>query len=132
MLHPHMHEGGLRRSLLSTLVIIGMIFGCTISTVVAIDLTCSYNINTWMPIYPDAEQVSVEHDYFRPRAMGQTFMVLRTPDEPNVVNDWYLSLRVDLTQANVNRGIATTRYSTEPDPESDQTLIFLMSDCASN
>lgn len=133
----HRKQGGCRRLLMSTSAIILCIIACSVVTFLGIDARCNYDIETWLPVYPDAEVVSVDYDFLRARGMGETTLVLYTPDDSNTVRTWYTNYRRELTRgeqgANPNRamgGIAETRRSITDAPDAPGTLITLFSKCA--
>jgi len=132
-LAPHQYaDRSIRGMIISTIVItiaIIVVFGLA---VMGIDYSCQVTIETWTPYYPDAEVVSVEYDLFRPRAMGNSLVILSTPDEYLVVNEWYQDHQANLREMDQVEGIATYGFNVRNNPDSDGSLIYLFSECAYN
>jgi hypothetical protein len=96
-----------------------------------IDEACHSSIETWVPYYPDATVVDIEHDLFRPRAMGNSLVILETDDDSRTVTDWYQSLQATLRAENVPEGFAVYGYNIQP-REGEGVTIYLYSECAYN
>ncbi len=122
---------GCRRYLVTTVLIIVGIFACATATTVALDFACHRDITDWLPMYPDAEVLSLAYNSFRPWAMGRTSAVLWT-DAPFVeVNTWYVEQLRAASDQHPDRGIATTNHRLQIDHERGGTRIHLSSECAS-
>ncbi len=122
---------GCKRYLVTTTLIIVAIFACATVITVTLDVVCERDIANWLPMYPEAEVLSLTYNSFRPWAMGRTNAVMKT-DAPFVeVNTWYVMQLRAASDRNVNRGLATTNHRLQIDQESDGTLIYLSSECAS-
>lgn len=106
-----------------------LVFGCPGSAAVVADIACNVSINTWLPLYPDAETVSVEHNFIRARGLGTTLMVLKTPDDPDTVEAFYRQNIQDLVNAGTPRGMGSTDWSAQENPDGDGTLLALYSRC---
>src|SRR5690606_27411437 len=108
-----------------------LVFGCPGSIAIVADITCYNNISTWLPLYPGAESVSIDYNFIRPRGLGSTFIVLRTPDNPETVEAFYQQHMEALVSRNTPRGMGTTDFSAakNPEPEYGGSLIFLYSRC---
>lgn len=130
----------LRQTIFSSLVILLAMMLCSIVSIVTVDAVCHSEIERTLPLYPQAELISQEHDFLRPRAMGHTYTVLATNDAPEKVRQWYRDLRLSQPQTSLddsNRnltpgGLATVSYRIAPDNVTGQTLIYLVSECAYN
>jgi hypothetical protein len=129
----------LRQTIFSILVILLAIMLCSIVSVLSIDELCHSEIERTLPLYPGAELVSQQHEFFRPRAMGRTYLVLATDDLAADVSQWYRDNRLKLaTHAedesgrNLSNGLATVSYRVSKDEVTGQTLIYLVSECAYN
>jgi len=129
----------LRQTIFSSLVILLAILLCSIVSVLSLDAVCHSEIERVLPLYPQAELVSQQHDFLRPRAMGHTYTVLTTHDLPADVRLWYRSgrfkLEKEMDENNRNlspNGLATVSYRVAEDDITGQTLIYLVSECAYN
>jgi hypothetical protein len=129
-----------RRTVLSVVLIMGAILVCSITVVVGVDALCRSDIDKWLPVYPNATVSSTEHDFFRPRAMGRTTMILETADAAPKVRAWYYNNRDQLTRGQefegnqtARTGIATVEYQVENLPNGQNgSRIYLWSECAYN
>lgn len=130
MEHQYREQVGCRRQIIVLVSIMFGIFACVSVTVVGLDMACYRDVATWLPVYPNAEVVSSNYTMFRPWAMGRTQMILHSEDDFVTVNGWYIDQMRAITDRNTDRGIATTNYRVQRDPDSDGTLISLSSSCA--
>ena len=88
------------------------------------DQLCRYDIQRRLPPYPGAEIVSSEHDFLRPQALGETSIVLTTPDNPETVREWYRQLNLTLLEQNRLRGLAAIDRRFEADATGGTTIIY--------
>jgi hypothetical protein len=102
---------------------------CLGSIIVGADMICKSNVETWLPYYPNAEVVSIEHDFIRARAMGETWVVLSSPDDPETVRQFYRDNTLALMRAETLRGWAITDWRVEADPDGEGSIIRLYSLC---
>lgn len=79
---------GRRAALGCLLVLVGLIV-CGLVTAIAVDTLCYGALTQRVPMYPGAEVVLERHNLFRAFGMGETYVVLRSPDSPDVVSRWY-------------------------------------------
>lgn len=79
----------LSRPALGCLVVVLAIVVCGSVSSFALDRLCYSNLSQRLPIYPDATVESRAHNLFTEFGMGNTVMVLTTPDEPDAVRSWY-------------------------------------------
>lgn len=107
---------------LSVVVLFGLV-------VLGLDADCHADIQRWLPLYPDAEVVSVEHDFFRAQAMGRTVMILRSPDDVLTTRRWYVDVWDREADIDPNRGLAIVNFQVNADPDSDGSLVILSSSC---
>lgn len=110
-------------------LLIVVIFGCPVTATVVVDVACNTSIETWLPLYPGAETVSVDYSFIRPRAMGSTLMVQQTPDDPQTVEAFYYDHFEELVSRGVPRGMGGTDFSAQENPDADGSLILLYSRC---
>lgn len=106
-----------------------LVFGCPGSIFIVADIACNISINTWLPPYPGAEQVSVDYNFIRPNGMGATLRVFTTPDDPETVEAFYYQHILDLTNRNVPRGLGGTDFNAEPNPDGEGSVLALYSHC---
>jgi hypothetical protein len=109
-----------------------MMFGggvlCMGLFVVAIDETCHRDIVDRQPVYPGAEIVEAEHNFIRLRAMGRTRLTLSTPDDIEVVRQWFRDRNLELLRSDRYRGLAALDWRAEPDENG--SLLFYTSSCS--
>ena len=110
------------------LLILITVVVCVLATFVVLDVKCSSDIARWLPLYPNAQIVEEEYN-FRRRASGITTMVLQTADPTNVVYKWYYQQRFAEADKDPNRGLATTNFTVETNPDNGGSLIYLYSRC---
>lgn len=96
---------------------------------VAADLQCSSDIDTWVPLYPNGETVTVEYDFVRPRALGETVWIQSSTDDIEVIKQFYRDNNIANLDAGRTRGLAATEWRVEPDPETNTNHIILFSSC---
>ena len=93
------------------------------------DVTCNGSIEIWLPLYPDAEVVSVQHNFIRPRALGSSLMILRTDATADQIEDFYRQNIDTLINQGTPRGMGSTDFQVEPDQDSGGSLILLFTRC---
>ena len=102
---------------------------CLGTMVLGADAICKSHVETWLPYYPNAEVMSIEHDFIRARAMGETWVVLSSPDEAETVRQFYRDNIITLMQAETPRGWAITDWRVEDDTDGEGSIIRLYSLC---
>ncbi len=118
-------------SLKAFLLIIAGVFVCVSVTTFYIDAKCASDISRWLPTYPNAEVVSVEHDFFRPLAMGETTMILWSSDDATTIRSWHTDTLLSVENENPNRGMVSVNWRVVPDQENGGSTIRMYSECAS-
>jgi len=93
------------------------------------DYACGRTIETWTPIYPNAEVVELEYNFIRPRGMGVTNMTLNSPDDVETVRQWYLDNMTKLSLQNAGRGSGTNSWDIDEAPDGQGSVIYLSSRC---
>jgi hypothetical protein len=106
-----------------------LVFGCPGSFAIGVDFACHASITTWLPVYPDAEVISVDYNFIRPFGLGSTLMVLRSSDDPETITAFYRQNIEDLINKGTPRGMGTTDFFAQPHPEHEGSLITLFSRC---
>ena len=102
--------------------VIGVIIG-------GADIKCGSDIDAWAPLYPNAQTVSVDYDFIRPRAMGTTIWIQTSTDDIETIKQFYRDNTIDMLNSRT-RGLASTDWHVEPD-ENDSSInrIVLFSAC---
>lgn len=117
-------------SILRTIIILGFIsFACIGSIVFVGDVQCNNDIETWIPMYPNAETISVEYDFLRARAWGNSQTIQASPDDVETAKKFYRDHALILLDEEQSRGLASTNWTVEPNPDTDGSLITLYSSC---
>jgi hypothetical protein len=106
-----------------------LVFGCPGSIAIVADITCHSSIGTWMPNYPNAETISVQHNFIRPRGLGSTVIILITPDDVETVENFYRQNIQTLVNKGTPRGMGSTDFYVEKNPEREGSRITLFSRC---
>ena len=102
---------------------------CIGSLVFVGDVQCNSDIETWIPLYPDAETVSIQHDFIRARAWGNSQTIQASTDDVETAKQFYRDNVLKLFDEERSRGLATTRWVVEPNPDTGGSLIILSSIC---
>lgn len=113
------------------MILIGVVV-LSVLTVTFIDNQCYNDSTTWLPVYPDATVQSLEFDYFRAWGIGQTVMVLVSPDDRITVNTWYANQMEEIGKQYTGRGLADTDYQIRRNPDGAGSSIILSSACANS
>lgn len=113
----------LRSCLITTMIILTIIFACSTGMIVMVDTNCASKAQAWIPPYPNAQTVSQSHNFLRPFGMGITEMVMTSPDDPQTIQAWYNEDRRKRGVSAVGMG----RYFTmdiEPTEEGSAIIYF--------
>ena len=119
----------IRKRIRAFIWLLVLVFGCPSSVFIVADVACNISINTWLPLYPGAKQISVDYNFIRPRGMGATLMTFETPDDPETVEQFYYDHFVDLVEQKIPRGVGGTDFSAEPNPDGEGSVLALYSHC---
>lgn len=111
------------------LLLIAIAFGCIGSILLAADLQCNSDIEAWAPFYPNGETVSIEYDFVRPRALGETVWIQESTDDEETVRQFYRDNVLKLLDSARTRGLASAEQSIEVDEETGLVRIILISSC---
>ena len=112
------------------LLLLVLIFVCFGVFAVTVDRLCNHSIEQWAPYYPNAVEDSADYNFLRPRSVGEGHVVLRSPDDVETVKQFYRDNTIELMHSGAVRGLASTNWQVEPDPEGDGSIIILFSACA--
>lgn len=120
------------RPLLGCGLILFITFGCVLASFFYFDRTCYGHLSERLPIYPGAEIVSRQHNLLSEWGVGNTVMILYTPDAPEEVQAWYAResgsyLRRAMQGADWTYRMAQGDWSVAPDEErgtGSQVILF--------
>lgn len=80
-----------RRSVLAVLLIMVLMLACLAGSALVTDSLCQQGFAKRLPLYPDAEVKWERHNFLSKFGMGETVLVLTTPDDEETVHDWYVT-----------------------------------------
>lgn len=112
-----------------TLILVLASVACIGSIVFVGDVQCSNDIETWIPLYPNGDVISVDYDFIRMRAWGNSRTIQASPDEVETTKQFYRDHVLQLFDQETSRGLASTSWTVEPNPETGGSLIILASSC---
>ncbi len=107
-----------------------LLISCPGILILGVDLACSAAVEEWLPMYPNAEVVSTNFDFFRARAFGTTTMTLSSPDDMETVRQFYRNFIIRMAEDRIQRGLASTSWQFA-EGDDNTTLIYLYSECGS-
>ena len=123
-----------RKPAVGCLVIITAVLLCSGTSIFALDRICYGNLTQRLPIYPSATVETRSHNLFSEFGMGNTAMVLTTPDDPSTVRSWYAVHTGDYLREAVRNNspffrmaqgqVDITRISDDPDETGSQIILF--------
>jgi hypothetical protein len=116
-------------SIRTLLLAVGIVIAIGAAIFAVGDIACNRTIETWTPVYPNAEVVALDYNFIRPRGMGVTNMTLHSPDDVETVRQWYLDNLTKLSRENAGRGSGTNSWDIDEDPSGQGSLIHLSSRC---
>lgn len=125
--------GAKRRWWWTPLVILIIIVGtfiCLAGLVFTVDNMCFQEAQIWIPRYPNAEVISETYTGSRPFGIGETILVLRSPDSVIDVRQFYREVRGLQNPNAATQTLGNPRFQLSEDPEGG-TRIILTSACAS-
>jgi hypothetical protein len=110
-------------------ILIGLIV-CASVAVIAVDVSCVSQAETWIPRYPNATTVDEVYNFVRPFGMGITLVVLESPDSVQEVRKWYGDHRRNVARTQT-QGYATLDWRVTSTVMGG-SRIALSSECAWN
>lgn len=128
-----------RRSCLGCVGILVAMLICGGLTFAVVDGLCYAGLSQRMPIYPGATVTRQTHNLVRAYGMGNTVLVLYSPDDPDTVRAWYARetgtlLRNLLQSGNPRDGVIRTLTQSQFDITRDESgagsQILLFGTCA--
>lgn len=78
-----------RQGCLGCIGVLVVMLLCGTITTITVDRICYTGLSQRLPIYPNAEVQRRSHNLLSEFGMGNTVIVLYSPDEPEVVQSWY-------------------------------------------
>jgi hypothetical protein len=111
------------------LILLLLSFACIGTLLLGADQICRSNIERWTPYYPGATVVSIEYDFIRARAIGITTVILTTSAAEETVRQFYRDTTIGLMQAEEPRGLASTSWDVQTNPDGSGSTIILYSEC---
>jgi len=111
-------------------VIILGIVACGVSLIVGVDVACVASVDEWVPVYPDAIEISESHNMFRAKGMGISQVIYETDDPKIDVTRWYLDYQSSIEHR--QNTIASSGYRVIDSPDGAGTQIIIYSECAYN
>jgi hypothetical protein len=129
---PDLRRHNPRNVLLSVVLIMVGVVVLSVITVTFIDDRCYHDSTVWLPVYPNTTVQALDFDYFRAWGIGETIMILVSPDERITVNTWYANRMEEIGKQYTSRGLADTDYQIRSNPDGAGTLITLSSACANS
>ncbi len=125
----------LPRMAVGCLAILVAVLLCSSVTFVVADRICYGNLSQRLPIYPNATIKSREHNFLSEFGMGNTVVVMTSPDAPDEVRSWYAVhtgayLRESLRNNSPFFRMAQGQVDVTHDPENDSgSQIILYGTC---
>lgn len=113
---------------------------CLTTTTFALDRVCYTGLSQRLPLYPNAEVRSRRHNMFSEFGMGNTVIVMYSPDEPDVVRSWYGRATGQYIRGTLETGTSIERlaqrlgqgqWDVTRDESGVGTQIILFGTCAS-
>jgi hypothetical protein len=128
----------MRRTVLALMTLMVVLLLSVASVIGWVDTACRLDIDTWMPLYPHATEMTVQYDFLRPRALGRSYIVYQTQDNLYDVQLWYIKYRQDMVQGFYTgsqpdiplRGIADVAYYVRSNVKGEGNLIYYLTACA--
>lgn len=77
------------RPLFGCLIIALLVIACIGSISIVLDQACQSTLNQRLPLYPGAEIVTERYSFFSRFGVGETYLELYSPDDPDTVQRWY-------------------------------------------
>ncbi|GEM_PF-1086237 len=133
-----MDYGNSRRSALGCLMIVAAVIVCGGLLSFGLDRICVGYLPQRLPIYPNATVTFRDHNLFTEFGMGNTVLILDSPDEPDVVRAWYATqtgtfLRASLDESDpivsIGRRIARVDWDVTRAEDGTGTQIILFTTC---
>jgi hypothetical protein len=83
---------------------------CVGGLMAAADSACYASLTHRLPVYPGAEVITERHNFLRAWGMGETVMILYSPDPPEVVTGWYGRTIGTRLYEQVTQGVGPPRF----------------------
>ena len=126
MKEPNLKPASILRVAFNLILVSFIVIGAIL---LAADLRCRADIEAYAPLYPNAEAVEAIYDMFRPRALGRTTFVMESPDDIEMVKQFYRDNILAVLDAERTRGLASTDWRVQPLEDGPGSRIILISAC---
>jgi hypothetical protein len=97
----------------------------------AVDRLCYGSLSQRLPLYPNAAVKSRAHNLFTEFGMGNTVIILITPDDPQTVRNWYAAETGSYVREAIRNNApffrmaqGTWDVTRNPDGEGSQIILF--------
>jgi hypothetical protein len=125
---------GCLKTVRNIIIIIMVMFGCSIVSTISLDVLCYDALTERLPIYPGSERTFEEHSFLRAFGMGETIIILDSDDPPEEVREWYGRASGRVSRENKgNRfffGFSQAAWSVTDAEDGTGSQIFLSGVCA--
>lgn len=123
---------GCRRMLIGTLIVTVIMFSCLVVSVIGIDGLCVADVGPRLPFYAGATITSERNTMFRRFGMGETIIILYSPDDNQTVTGWYGRTVGAKLKENLDKGLrqfGSTRWTVGLAEDGTGSQIILYSRC---
>jgi hypothetical protein len=123
---------GCRRMFVGTLIVTVVMFSCIIVSIVGIDGLCVADVGPRLPFYNGATITSERYTMFRRFGMGETVIILYSPDDYQTVTGWYGRTVGAKIKENLDKGLrqfGSTRWTVGRAEDGTGSQIILYSRC---
>ncbi len=125
---------GCRRMVIGSAAVLLVMVLCVVVTTLALDGTCSADMEPRLPRYPNATVTLEQHNFLTQFGMGESVLMLHTDDDVAVVREWYGrtigAIYADMQKNNV-RTFGHTNYTVGQSETGSGTQIILYGRCGS-
>lgn len=123
---------GCRRMFISTLVVTLIMFSCIIVSVIGIDGLCVADVGPRLPFYEGATITSERNTMFQRFGMGETIIIMYSPENYQTVTGWYGRTVGAKLKENLDKGLrqfGSTRWTVGRAEDGTGSQIILYSRC---
>ena len=121
-----------RRSVLGVLMVMGLVVVCLIGSALVTDSLCQQGFARRLPIYPGAEVKWERHNFLSAFGMGETVLVLTTPDNAETVREWYTTATATAIRGSVDdvpMRLTRGEWTVDAEDDGSGTQIILHGVC---
>ncbi len=80
----------------SIVILIIVIGGCIAGMLITTNILCANSLREKLLVYPGAEIIWERHSVATTFGIGETYIMLESPDDPDTVHEWYNRYNADL------------------------------------